>query len=143
MHYVPGPFLKKQHRNSLEKGRGYPLSFSYIRMTYRATLRTEMVGQPDIIATKTGVFSVKHVAYIMERRKIMISFILCLLLLTILFGIAYKITGAILKACVWLLILLPIGLILSGVGEIFCCTIILIPVGIGIIKAGIRMILPG
>lgn len=58
----------------------------------------------------------KHVAYIMERRKIMISFILCLLLLTILFGIAYKITGAILKACVWLLILLPIGLILSGVG---------------------------
>ena len=102
-----------------------------------------MVGQPDIIATKTGVFSVKHVAYIMERRKIMISFILCLLLLTILFGIAYKITGAILKACVWQLILLPIGLILSGVGEIFCCTIILIPVGIGIIKAGIRMILPG
>ena len=100
-------------------------------------------GQPDIIATKTGVFSVKHVAYIMERRKIMISFILCLLLLTILFGIAYKITGAILKACVWLLILLPIGLILSGVGVIFCCTIILIPVGIGIIKAGIRMILPG
>ena len=83
----------------------------------------------------------KHVAYIMERRKIMISFILCLLLLTILFGIAYKITGAILKACVWLLILLPIGL--SGVGVIFCCTIILIPVGIGIIKAGIRMILPG
>lgn len=83
----------------------------------------------------------KHVAYIMERRKIMISFIL--LLLTILFGIAYKITGAILKACVWLLILLPIGLILSGVGVIFCCTIILIPVGIGIIKAGIRMILPG
>ena len=103
----------------------------------------KMVGQPDIIATKTGVFSVKHVAYIMERRKIMISFILCLLLLTILFGIAYKITGAILKACVWLLILLPIGLILSGVGVIFCCTIILIPVGIGIIKAGIRMILPG
>ena len=72
----------------------------------------------------------------------MISFILCLLILTILFGIAYKITGAILKACVWLLILLPIGLILSGVGVIFCCTIILIPVGIGIIKTGFRMILP-
>ena len=35
------------------------------------------------------------------------------------------------------------GLGLSGVGVIFCCTIILIPVGIGIIKAGIRMILPG
>ena len=103
----------------------------------------KMVGQPDIIATKTGVFSVKHVAYIMERRKIKIACILGLLLLTILFGIAYKITGAILKACVWLLILLPIGLILSGVGVIFCCTIILIPVGIGIIKAGIRMILPG
>ena len=141
MHYVPGPFLKKQHRNSLEKGRGCP--FPILGWLFVQHYVLKMVGQPDIIATKTGVFSVKHVAYIMERRKIMISFILCLLLLTILFGIAYKITGAILKACVWLLILLPIGLILSGVGVIFCCTIILIPVGIGIIKAGIRMILPG
>ena len=44
VHLVPGPFLKKQHRNSLEKGRGYPLPFSYIRMTYRATLRTENGG---------------------------------------------------------------------------------------------------
>lgn len=73
----------------------------------------------------------------------MISFLLCLLILTVLFGIAYKITGAILKACVWLLILLPIGLILTGVGVIFCCTILLIPVGIGIIKTGFRVILPG
>lgn len=79
----------------------------------------------------------------MERRKTMISFMLCLLILTVLFGIAYKITGAILKACVWLLILLPIGLILTGVGVILCCTIILIPVGIGIIKTGFRVILPG
>ncbi len=78
-----------------------------------------------------------------ERRKAMISFILCLLVLTILFGIAYKITGAILKACVWLLILLPVGLILAGVGVLLCCTIILIPVGIGIIKTGFRVILPG
>lgn len=93
MHYVPGPFLKKQHRNSLEKGRGYPLSFSYIRMTYRATLRTENGGTTGYNSYKDRSFSVKHVAYIMERRKIMISFILCLLLLTILFGIAYKITG--------------------------------------------------
>ena len=80
----------------------------------------------------------------MEREeKDMITFLFCLLVLTILFGIAYKITGAILKACVWMLILLPIGLILMGVGAIFCCTIILIPVGIGIIKTGARVILPG
>ena len=78
-----------------------------------------------------------------SEEKNMISVLLCLLLLTGLFGIAYKITGAILKACVWLLILLPIGLILMCVGVIFCCTIILIPVGIGIIKTGIRVILPG
>ena len=132
MHYVPGPFLKKQHRNSLEKGRGYPLSFSYIRMTYRATLRTENGGT-------TGYNSYKDRSFFCEACGLHYG----KLLLTILFGIAYKITGAILKACVWLLILLPIGLILSGVGVIFCCTIILIPVGIGIIKAGIRMILPG
>ena len=85
----------------------------------------------------------KYMAYIMERRKAMISFMLCLLILTVLFGIAYKITGAILKACVWLLILLPIGLILTGVGVILCCMIILIPVGIGMIKTGFRVILPG
>ena len=30
MHYVPGPFLKKQHRNSLEKGRGYPPILVYL-----------------------------------------------------------------------------------------------------------------
>lgn len=78
-----------------------------------------------------------------KRGTDMISFLLCLLILTVLFGIAYKITGAILKACVWLLILLPIGLILTGVGVIFCCTILLIPVGIGIIKTGFRVILPG
>ena len=50
---------KKQHRNSLEKGRGYPLSFSYIRMTYRATLRTENGGT-------TGYNSYKHRSFFCE-----------------------------------------------------------------------------
>ena len=143
MHYVPGPFLKKQHRNSLEKGRGYPLSFSYIRMTYRATLRTENGGTTGYNSYKDRSFFCEACGLHYGKEKNYDFIYIVSVAVTILFGIAYKITGAILKACVWLLILLPIGLILSGVGVIFCCTIILIPVGIGIIKAGIRMILPG
>ena len=139
MHYVPGSFLKIY----CIKGQRISSVLLYNRMSYRAGLQAEKDVIIGYNSYKDRSFSVKYMAYIMERRKAMISFMLCLLILTVLFGIAYKITGAILKACVWLLILLPIGLILTGVGVILCCTIILIPVGIGMIKTGFRVILPG
>lgn len=60
-----------------------------------------------------------------------------------LFGVAFKITGALLKACVWLFIFLPIGVMLGCLGIICCCTILLIPVGVGIIKMAARVIIPG
>ena len=73
----------------------------------------------------------------------MVTFLICLAIITVLFGVAFKITGALLKACLWVLIFLPVGLLLLSLGIAFCCTIILIPVGIGIMKAGMRVIIPG
>lgn len=73
----------------------------------------------------------------------MITVFVVLLLLTIIFGIAFMITGALLKAIVWLCISLPIGLILFALGFVCCCTIILIPIGLKLFKAGFRTVLPG
>lgn len=73
----------------------------------------------------------------------MVTFLICLAIITVLFGVAFKITGALLKACLWLIIFLPVGVLLLSLGIAFCCTIILIPVGIGIMKAGMRVIIPG
>lgn len=73
----------------------------------------------------------------------MVTLLICLAIITVLFGVAFKITGALLKACLWVIIFLPVGLLLLSLGIAFCCTIILIPVGIGIMKAGMRVIIPG
>lgn len=73
----------------------------------------------------------------------MITFIICLILLSGLFGIAFKLTGAVLKACLWMFILLPLGVTLCAIGLACCCTLILIPVGIMLFKAGGRVIIPG
>lgn len=73
----------------------------------------------------------------------MFTLIITLLILTCVFGIAFKITGTLLKALVWVVVLLPIGLVLGCLGLICCCTIILIPVGVGLMKAGLHVIIPG
>ena len=71
----------------------------------------------------------------------MITLLICLFLITGLFGLAFKITGALLKACIWMIIFLPVGLVLLCLGLVCCCTLILIPVGIGLFKAGARTII--
>ena len=73
----------------------------------------------------------------------MITAIICLIIMTALFGVAFKLTGALLKAVLWLCIFLPIGLVLFGLGVVCCCTLILIPVGIMLFKAGAHVIIPG
>ncbi|WP_455720030.1 hypothetical protein [Agathobacter sp.] len=73
----------------------------------------------------------------------MITFIICLFIFMMLLGVAFKVTGALLKACVWLVLFLPIGLVLGCLGIICCCTILLIPVGVGLLKAAARVIIPG
>ena len=71
----------------------------------------------------------------------MFEFILVLVILSVFFGGAYLITGALLKAVVWLCVLVPIALVLWGIGLACCCTLILIPVGLKLFTAGCRVLL--
>ena len=59
-----------------------------------------------------------------------------------LFWIGFYLTGALILALVWVCIKLPLALILLAFVFACCCTLILIPLGIGILKAGMRMLLP-
>ncbi len=70
----------------------------------------------------------------------MIELILVLGILSLFFGGAYMITGALLKAIIWLCVLVPIALLLWGIGLVCCCTLILIPVGIKLFAAGCRVL---
>lgn len=71
----------------------------------------------------------------------MIALILVLVIFSMFFGAAYLITGALLKAVIWLCVLVPVALLLWGIGLACCCTLILIPVGIKLFTAGCRVLL--
>ena len=66
-----------------------------------------------------------------------------LAVLTGLFWVGYHVTGAILKTIFWLCIRLPITIVLWALGLVFCCTLILIPVGLGLFRAGLGVLIPG
>ena len=68
--------------------------------------------------------------------------ILILALLTFLLGLAFKLTGAVLKAVLWVFIFLPIALVLWAFAVVCCCTLILIPVGVFLFKAGMKLLIP-
>lgn len=68
--------------------------------------------------------------------------ILILALLTFLLGLAFKLTGAVLKAVLWVFIFLPIALVLWALAVVCCCTLILIPVGVFLFKAGMELLIP-
>lgn len=72
----------------------------------------------------------------------MITAIICLIGLMMLFGIGFKLTGALLSALLWLLLWLPLALVLITFGIIICCTVLLIPAGIWLIRSGIRLMMP-
>lgn len=72
-----------------------------------------------------------------------ICLLLVLALLVLLLGIGLKLTGALLTALFWLFIKLPLACIVLALAIVFCCTIILIPLGIGLFKAGVRIMMPG
>ena len=67
--------------------------------------------------------------------------ILILALLTFLLGLAFKLTGAVLKAVLWVFIFLPIALVLWALAVVCCCTLILIPVGVFLFKAGMKLLI--
>ena len=73
----------------------------------------------------------------------MLGFVIGLMILTCILGIAFKLTGALLAACIWLFIEIPLAAMIFVFGLICCCTIILIPIGFGLFKAAIRLLIPG
>ena len=66
-----------------------------------------------------------------------------LFVLMFLVGIGFRLTGALLAAVFWTVIEIPLGLITKVIGFALCCTIILLPLGLGCMKAGVRLIVPG
>lgn len=71
------------------------------------------------------------------------GFIIGLAFLTFALWIGFKLTGALLSAAIWLLIKIPLAMVFLVLGLVFCCTIILIPVGLCFLKLGIRFFVPG
>lgn len=69
--------------------------------------------------------------------------IILLIVISLLVGMAFSITGALLTGLIWLIVKIPIGLILIVLGAAMCCTILLIPLGFGMIKGGVKLIIPG
>lgn len=72
----------------------------------------------------------------------MITTIIYLAVLMALFGLAFRITGALLKACLWLFVLLPIAFVLWGIALVCCCTLLLIPAGVWLFKVGAGLLMP-
>ena len=72
----------------------------------------------------------------------MIGLLMSLTVLTFFLWIGYKITGFLLKAFVWLFILVPVVLVMWCLALICCCTLILIPVGVKIFGTGVKVLIP-
>ena len=87
----------------------------------------------------------KITKYLIEKRnkegEKMLELIIFLGILSLFFGGAYIITGAVLKAVIWLCVLVPVTLFLWGIALACCCTLILIPIGIKLFMTGCRILL--
>jgi len=68
------------------------------------------------------------------------GFIITLVILFLLFGLGFALTGALLKAIFWVCVKLPCAILLLSVGLALCCTILLIPIGIGLFKTAVALI---
>lgn len=71
-----------------------------------------------------------------EEEKHMLILFLCICLVAALFGLAFRLTGAVLAAVFWMFIKLPVMLAMWIAGIVCCCTIILIPVGLVLFRTG-------
>ena len=73
----------------------------------------------------------------------MLGFLFGLGVLSFLLWLGFKLTGALLSACIWLVISVPLGVGLLGLGVLLCCTIILFPIGKWFVKTGLKLVIPG
>lgn len=70
----------------------------------------------------------------------MLSVIFILALLMVALWIGLKITGALLMALLWLVVLLPVSAVVILLGLACCCTILLIPLGMWLVGTGLRIL---
>ena len=75
--------------------------------------------------------------------EIMIGFLFTMFLVVFLLSIGFRLTGALLGAIFWLAIQIPLAIVAMAIGLAFCCTILLIPIGIVCLKAGFKLLIPG
>ena len=73
----------------------------------------------------------------------MFGFIVGLAVLVFMLWLGFKLTGALLAACIWLFIEVPLAFCAWTIGLVLCCTIILIPVGLWFFKTGFKLLVPG
>jgi len=67
----------------------------------------------------------------------MITWLLLIFILMIVFGVlglCLRLTGGVLKLVFRLIFLVPVGILCAALGVAFCCTLILIPLGIACFK---------
>lgn len=72
----------------------------------------------------------------------MFGLIITLGILSILFWIGFKITGALFTALFWLCIKLPLAICFCGIGLVFFITIIFIPLGKGCFNIASSLVMP-
>ncbi|MDO4513571.1 MAG: hypothetical protein Q4B72_05995 [Lachnospiraceae bacterium] len=72
----------------------------------------------------------------------MITLFFMVLFFCFMIALGVHLTGAFLMALVWLFVRLPLSLVLLAVGIVLCCTIILIPLGVMMIRGGCRLMMP-
>ncbi len=73
----------------------------------------------------------------------MIGFLLTMFLVMFLLSIGFRLTGALIGAIFWLAIQIPLAIVAMALGLAFCCTILLLPIGILCFKAGFKLLIPG
>lgn len=74
---------------------------------------------------------------------LIVLFLVMLFLVLFLLSIGFRLTGALLGAVFWSVIEIPLAIVVMAIGLALCCTVILLPLGIGCLKTGARLLVPG
>ncbi|MDO4493059.1 MAG: hypothetical protein Q4C53_04130 [Clostridia bacterium] len=73
----------------------------------------------------------------------MFTAILLVLFLGGALSLAFRLTGALIAALLWLFVKIPLALVFWVLGLALCCTLILIPLGLRCLGLGTRLFIPG
>lgn len=68
--------------------------------------------------------------------------VLVIMILLLVLSFSFKVIGSLLKFVLKLVVCLPCALIMAVFGLVFCCTLLLIPVGIGCFKIALNILNP-